>query len=65
MPLVFFTFSRALRLTRLTTLDRCFPPEGPPPDPLLGSEAYGRLDFTDKSPPDPLLTPSRPGILHF
>eukprot|EP00976_Prorocentrum_cordatum_P108559 1194866-Prorocentrum_minimum.AAC.7 len=25
---------------------------------LSGSEAYGRLDLTDKSPPDPLLTPS-------
>eukprot|EP00976_Prorocentrum_cordatum_P038411 781273-Prorocentrum_minimum.AAC.1 len=25
-----------------------------------GSEAYGRLDLTDKSPPDPLPTASRP-----
>ena len=29
MPLVFFTFSRVMRLTRLTTLDRYFPSRPP------------------------------------
>eukprot|EP00959_Pyramimonas_sp_CCMP1952_P121632 2543348-Pyramimonas_sp.AAC.1 len=45
MPLVFFAFSRVLRLTRLarlTKLDRYFPSRPPPRDRLRRRQGFGR-----------------------
>eukprot|EP00959_Pyramimonas_sp_CCMP1952_P470561 9496865-Pyramimonas_sp.AAC.2 len=59
MPLVFFTFSRVLRLTRASTLPLqapSRPPPGPFQAPSTRSLLLGILDVhnVDKSPPGPL-----------